>query len=380
MVLSAQPPEVAQNWWLRRLQTRRLEWVAFADKDEVVRQLGSPSGRLPDGLWAPWGIGRHEVHVLAVSMDAVIKTSPMVDEAADEVILVQTEAEAEAAAASAAAAAWERRFKLFIEICCGSRRYANAVALFQWHTLSIDDDSKQIPLERPRRWDDQAKEATLRVITPADVSPDMFDKFRVPTHFHVTGNFMDVHPDAWPTATAMHGSPNCASTSQMARDHHPRFEDNRFVAEEDSSDLAKDWDGEVARFQCLVRNQRLRPDNDGCGFSFEQPMTVAARGHLHIQLMQTPRAQGGDAAMRLEIDVCQMGAPVPKATDLWVSQLPFLRALLYDEAKGRHRFQCPGKSAQHKHSQVRGQTKFSVAFHPALASLLAMGINGSYIG
>ena len=51
---------------------------------------------------------------------------------------------------------------------CGSRRYANAVAEHQWHTLSIDDNSKKMTLEEPRSLDDPAKEHTLKRINQAE--------------------------------------------------------------------------------------------------------------------------------------------------------------------------------------------------------------------
>ena len=58
---------------------------------------------------------------------------------------------------------------IFFEAMCESRRYANAVAEHQWHTLSIDDNSKKMTLEEPRSLDDPAKEHTLRRIKPSEV-------------------------------------------------------------------------------------------------------------------------------------------------------------------------------------------------------------------
>ena len=66
---------------------------------------------------------------------------------------------------------------------CGSRRYANAVAEHQWHTLSIDDNSKKMTLEEPRSLDDPAKEHTLKRIKPSEVHPDRFKNATEPLHY-----------------------------------------------------------------------------------------------------------------------------------------------------------------------------------------------------
>ena len=60
---------------------------------------------------------------------------------------------------------------------CGSRRYANAVAEHQWHTLSIDDNSNKMTL------DDPAKEHTLKRIKPSEVHPDLFKNATEPLHY-----------------------------------------------------------------------------------------------------------------------------------------------------------------------------------------------------
>ena len=70
---------------------------------------------------------------------------------------------------------------------CGSRRYANAVAEHQWHTLSIDDNSKKMTLEEPRSLDDPAKEHTLKRIKPSEVHPDLFKNATEPLHIHIEG-------------------------------------------------------------------------------------------------------------------------------------------------------------------------------------------------
>ena len=88
---------------------------------------------------------------------------------------------------------------------CGSRRYANAVAEHQWHTLSIDDNSNKMTL------DDPAKEHTLKRIKPSEVHPDLFKNATEPLHIHIEGKLEDIQPRDLPTLTAMHGSPNCAS-------------------------------------------------------------------------------------------------------------------------------------------------------------------------
>ena len=66
---------------------------------------------------------------------------------------------------------------IFFEAMCGSRRYANAVAEHQWHTLSIDDNSNKMTL------DDPAKEHTLKRIKPSEVHPDLFKNATEPLHY-----------------------------------------------------------------------------------------------------------------------------------------------------------------------------------------------------
>ena len=66
---------------------------------------------------------------------------------------------------------------------CGSRRYANAVAEHQWHTLSIEDNSKKMTLEEPRSLDDPAKEHTLKRIKPSEVHLDLFKNATEPLHY-----------------------------------------------------------------------------------------------------------------------------------------------------------------------------------------------------
>lgn len=264
------------------------------------------------------------------------------------------------------------------------------MALFQWSTFSVDDESgaaggKPIPMEKPCHWNDQDRETKLMTITPAEVHPNLF-KGQGQIHIHVRGKVQDIPLDKMPTLTAGHGAPNCASTSQMARNHHPRNQDEHHLATAaDSSQQGVTWDFEVKWFCDLARRQREREGNAGFGFTFEQPKTKCAREHLHIKNMEAPINNGGEGAQRGEVDICQLGSFCMKPTDVWHSQLPGVERELH-RADGSPRYKCPAprgrgpnKAASwHKHGPVRGKTDQSVSYHKNLVSKLASGVHESF--
>ena len=198
------------------------------------------------------------------------------------------------------------------------------------------------------------------------------------THYHVQGDFMAVPVERHPTYTACHISPDCASTSQMARDKHPRREEDRYLAV-DSSPKARAWDKAVSTFRDIVREQRRRSGNQLFGFTFEQPVTNAARRHAQILCMEQPVEDGGDGMLRCTVHNCALGGNVKKPLDIWASKLPEVVRNLHPDAPDpndeRIKYRCNGC---HKHRQVRGRTHESVAFHPNLANLIALGISVQY--
>ena len=148
---------------------------------------------------------------------------------------------------------WQGRRKVFAEFCCGSRRLANEMALFQWSTFSVDDGSKEIPLEPPRKWKNPLEEAELHTITPEQVHPELFIGHKQ-MHIHVRGRMQDIPVEQMPTFAASHCAPNCASTSPMARNHHPRNEDEHYLATVNkASRLSVAWDFEVSWYCNLIR-------------------------------------------------------------------------------------------------------------------------------
>ena len=88
-----------------------------------------------------------------------------------------------------------------IEFCSDSRRLSNALALHQWHTLSIDDGSKGLEMEEPPAWDDEAKTATLVRVTKDELHPGIFHTNAHPLHVHVTAKVEDIRPNQLPQAT-----------------------------------------------------------------------------------------------------------------------------------------------------------------------------------
>lgn len=155
----------------------------------------------------------------------------------------------------------------------------------QWHTLSVDNDSKGIELEHPASWEDQEskKPGVLRVIRPEDVHPDLFKSQGKPLHIHVKGDVRSIPIEKIPTLRAAHAAPNCASMSSLAANKHPRESEDEFVAlRADASGESIDWDDVVSHFTQLFHNQRKREmclgvKNEEFGFTFEQPMTKRAR-------------------------------------------------------------------------------------------------------
>ena len=389
LILSAQSaveaPVPAGNWWLSRMRKRSLlkksagklkdepNVIVCQTQDELDKELGAPG--LPRGLWLPWpmGVEKGGIIVLAIKVSAI--------HAAQEAER-QAEREAERAV---------RTRPIFFEAMCGSRRYANAVAEHQWHTLSIDDNSKRIPLEHPRSFDDPAKENTLKTIKPSEVHPDLFKNVTEPLHIHIEGMLEDIQARDLPTMTAMHGSPNCASQSAMARDKHQRLEEHDYVAlQQGASPESREWDFVVGHFNGIVKDQRSRElqknasgekiTNSKFGFSFEQPSTPDDRvcGHAYIKNMFHPIKNYGSSAEMDKVDICQLGATVMKPTLIIHSQLPALAAELRT-TEGGQKFKCPGKSRFHDHGSVRGHTATHTAFHPRLAAILAIGVVRSFL-
>jgi len=165
---------------------------------------------------------------------------------------------------------------------------------------------------------------------------------------------------------------------------------------EGASDLSKEWDfcvKHISRINADQRDRDLGPGrkNSDFGFLFEQPSTSRVRLHNHIWFMQLPIQNGGDGAQRTTVDICQLGGPSQKPTDLWVSQLPAVYEQLCT-ADGSQKYKCPGLSPFHQHVSLRtakrglgpGQRSSDpyrgARFHPLLAGLLALGINQSLRG
>ena len=268
------------NWWLRRLEDERTPWKVYEDRSRLINGIGS-NGSLAAGLWVPWGMGvEGGVVVVAVEVAAIAKRlpSPVEISSTDE-----EEREEEAAAPQ-----FPYRWPLMFETCCGSRRLANEMAKFQWHTLSCDHGEKGIPHETPRCWDDPDKEANLVIIRPHEVHQGLFlPNGRPPTkplHFHINGRFEEISPDALPTLTFLHGSPDCQSRSSMSASHHPLDEEHEHVAVNEGATLPSvEWDKVVNHFRDVVRNQKWRQMrderlNEGFTFSLEQPGSARACG------------------------------------------------------------------------------------------------------
>jgi hypothetical protein len=140
----------------------------------------------------------------------------------------------------------------------------------------------------------------------------------------------------------------------------------------------------VQCFRDTVREQRRRliggkagVPNELCGFLLEQPMTQRAREHLAIQQLEKPARCGGDDAIRLDVDNCQLGAPIKKGLHIWASRLDAVRASLQTPT-GERIFKCHGVSSNHKHLPVRGRALQTTPFTKELASYLAIGINKSF--
>ena len=215
--------------------------------------------------------------------------------------------------------------------------------------------------------------------------PDLFKEFTdEPVHLHVEGAFRDISIQSLPTLAALHFSPNCTSTTKMARASHPRREEHGYVGV-NSSEAAKDWDLDVDYFSRLIKDQRSRVDGRGkVGFTLEQPVTERARKHHHIITLELPCENGGCGAKRYTVDICQVGAPQKKSTDFWVGGLDALVDMLRVKVDGqwKDRYLCPGTSAWHVHVPVQAthaqpgiKTASSVRFWPGLVSLLSNGIS-----
>ena len=260
---------------------------------------------------------------------------------------------------------------------CDSRWYANAIAEYQ--TLSIDDDSKSIELECPF-----GDPGMLKIIEPHQVHRELFKRATKPLHIHIRGKLEDIFSDDLPTFTAMHASPNCASTSDLARNHHQRYEEDEFAAvQPEASEASKQWDYVVSHIIRIVRDQRtreLRPGirNTKFGFTFEQPDTTVSRNHHYVVNMCMPIENGGLGAERDTVDICQLGSSVKKATLFVHSQLPALIHELRKPDGITPKFKCPGLSKHHVHGNVRGDSKAHTAFHPRLAGILATGVFHSF--
>ena len=200
-------------------------------------------------------------------------------------------------------------------------------------------------------------------------------------HFHVEGAFRDISIQSLPTLAAIHFSPNCTSTTKMARASHPRREQHGYVGV-NSSEAAKEWDLDVKYLERVILDQRERGHQ--IGFTLEQPSTPVAREHQHIKSLEVPSANGGCGAKRCTVDICQLGAPQKKSTDFWVGGLDALVDMLRIKVDGqwKDRYLCPGTSAWHVHVPVQAthaqpgiKTASSVRFWPGLVWMLASGIN-----
>jgi hypothetical protein len=270
---------------------------------------------------------------------------------------------------------------VFAEFMCGSRRLANQMARFQWHTLSVDNGSKKINLEEPPSLDDPDKPGKLRRIKPDEVHPDLFAKAKKPLHIHVEGNFEDIPIERFPLIDVAHMSPDCRSMSVMAVSHHPRSEVDRMLATgTDASPAGVAWDGIVSYYRDFVRLQRRKENNThNLGFLLEQPWNPARVGrHAQIELMTKPIPNGGDGGELIRVDQCAMGIA-------WVKSLGFVIGGLDELVKelkevgsdGERKFICPGASRLHTHYPVRGNAQKSTAFDENLARIFALGINRS---
>lgn len=380
---SAQQAVAEDNWWIRRHDARKIAWTSAETQRELARVVSSAasssssaaiSEELPSGFWLPW-----ETKGDAADGAGIVGLTVKID---DIKKVLEQEARPQGAAGVTAGGGSVRRKSLrrpiFAEFGCGSRRLANEMALFQWHTLSVDNGEKGIEPEIPKQWNRPEKDATLKTIKPSEVHPDMFHKSGDAVHYHVCGNIQDIDPSKLPTLAATHASPNCASTSNMATNHHPRDAERDMLAVGGNASLASiEWDNTVAHVRDIIRDQRRRKGNEDFGFTVEQPKTHRAREHLHMKSLMAPIANGGDGAELCPVDICGLGAPQQKATDFYVGQEPGIIEALRTHS-GEPKYVCPGKSAWHKHTAVRGQTASSVRFHHALVAVLAAGFNSSY--
>ncbi len=370
VILSAQAAEPAsKNWWLHVSPHSNMTVMHGATVVTNLRDVELPTAT----FLLPWPLGEPDDPFCLL-----IKSVPQ-QGAADSEVEGEQEEEGEEEPAPPQSC-WQGKRKVFAEFCCGSRRYANGMALFQWSTFSVDDGSKNIELEYPHVWNDQDKRAPLKIITPEEVHPDLF-KGQGQLHIHVSGRMQDIPVEKLPTFTASHCAPSCASTSPMARNHHPRNEDEHYLATvADSSQRSTMWDFEVMWYRDVVRSQRRREGNATFGCTFEQPKTLCARKHLHIVNMEAPEANGGEGAKRAEVHICQLGSPCHKPTDIWHSKLPGVERELH-LPDGSSRYKCPGSKAApwHKHEQVRGATSKSVSYHRNLVAKLAAGVHESYL-
>ena len=190
------------------------------------------------------------------------------------------------------------------------------MAAFQWHTLSIDDGSKGIPLEAavPLLGDEEGKRIELKKLSPADVHPQLFANATQPLHIHIEGRFEDVAQDQWPTLTAGHFSPDCRTISNLGGSKHPRRAEDSYVAVcSGASAASKEWDSILRRIMVLASNQRDKKDywpdqKSRFGFLLEQPKTPRASEHHHIKTMEHEIGNGGDGAEKVTVDLCQLGA------------------------------------------------------------------------
>ena len=194
---SAQQAVAEDNWWIRRHDARKIAWTSAETQRELARVVSSAasssssaaiSEELPSGFWLPW-----ETKGDAADGAGIVGLTVKID---DIKKVLEQEARPQGAAGVTAGGGSVRRKSLrrpiFAEFGCGSRRLANEMALFQWHTLSVDNGEKGIEPEIPKQWNRPEKDATLKTIKPSEVHPDMFHKSGDAVHYHVCGNIQDI--------------------------------------------------------------------------------------------------------------------------------------------------------------------------------------------
>ena len=266
----------------------------------------------------------------------------------DEIELLSVDHEA-AGAASSVTQPPVRRLR-GAELCCGSARLAKAAIRRGFDMVTLDRNAQALEYDED--------------LLPRDSAAVWTKELR------------ELRPEDMPTVDYFHCSPDCRSTSLMAASVHLRVQSNDFQG---NTAACEGWNADGMHFYRLVTDQRSRPGNMHCAFTFEQPAGMARRTHM-AKLLEQPVSSGGLGAVRITIDMCRHGLDCQKPTDLWVSGLPSLVDALAEPCPdgGSCHCRCPDPCGVHRiskwrcsrlspckhfpsHSPVRGNTKHAWA-------------------